>query len=55
MVQCRFLVDCFIDIPECGPFLEPVDWRGLGLTDYPTIVTTPMDLGTVRRKLVGEE
>lgn len=32
-------------------FREPVDWEGLGLTDYPTIITQPMDLRTVREKL----
>lgn len=33
------------------PFYEPLDWNALGLLDYPTIVDTPMDLGTVKRKL----
>mmetsp|Transcript_22341 Transcript_22341/g.67999 ORF Transcript_22341/g.67999 Transcript_22341/m.67999 type:complete len:191 (+) Transcript_22341:2100-2672(+) len=32
-------------------FAEPVDWRGLGLHDYPQIVKHPMDIGTVQRKL----
>ena len=32
-------------------FLDPVDWEGLDLPDYPTIVTRPMDLGTVQRRL----
>ena len=40
---------------EAQPFVDPVDWMGLGLVDYPTIVSTPMDLGTVLRKLeLGE-
>jgi hypothetical protein len=36
-------------------FLEPVDWKGLGLTDYLKIVKTPMDLGTVGNKLAADE
>ena len=30
------------------PFLEPVDWRALGLPDYPRVIRRPMDIGTVR-------
>jgi len=36
---------------DCGPFREPVDWRGLELYDYPKIIKKMMDLGTVKRKL----
>lgn len=36
---------------EAEFFREPVDWEGLGLTDYPTIITKPMDLRTAREKL----
>ena len=32
-------------------FLEPVDYVGLGTLDYPQIIKTPMDLGTVKTKL----
>lgn len=32
-------------------FLEPVDYVGLGILDYPQIIKTPMDLGTVKTKL----
>lgn len=38
---------------EAEFFREPVDWEGLGLTDYPTIITQPMDLRTAREKLEG--
>jgi len=31
-----------------APFREPVDWKNLGLLDYPSIVKHPMDLGTIR-------
>lgn len=33
------------------PFLEPVDYIGLGLMDYPIFIKHPMDLGTVEKKL----
>jgi hypothetical protein len=32
-------------------FLAPVDYIGLGIPDYPTIITNPMDLGTVKKNL----
>lgn len=39
-VVCTFLAR-----PESEPFRRPVDWKALGLTDYPAIVKRPMDLG----------
>ena len=36
-------------------FREPVDHVGLGLDDYPLIVTKPMDLGTVKKKIENDE
>eukprot|EP00347_Sterkiella_histriomuscorum_P019573 403341119 len=32
-------------------FREPVDWKTLGLTDYPEIIKKPMDLSTLRKNL----
>lgn len=32
-------------------FLEPVDWEGLGLLDYPKIISHPMDIGTLKKNL----
>ena len=32
-------------------FREPVDFKGLGLTDYPDIVKEPRDLGTIKKKI----
>lgn len=36
-------------------FREAVDWESLGLVDYLVVIKTPMDLGTVRKKLDGRE
>ena len=33
------------------PFLEPVDWKGLELDDYPKIIKNPIDLGTIKMQL----
>eukprot|EP00742_Colponemidia_sp_Colp-10_P002321 GILJ01002477.1.p1 GENE.GILJ01002477.1~~GILJ01002477.1.p1 ORF type:complete len:236 (-),score=46.49 GILJ01002477.1:148-855(-) len=33
------------------PFTEPVDWKALGLMDYPKIIKHPMDLSTIKKKL----
>ena len=32
-------------------FRHPVNWRELGLEDYPQIIKKPMDLSTVKRNL----
>lgn len=36
---------------ESELFREPVDWEALGLVDYLVVIKTPMDLGTVRKKI----
>lgn len=41
--------------PESMAFREPVDWKGLGLVDYPTIVKNPMDLGTIKSKIEADK
>lgn len=41
--------------PQTIDFLTPVDYEALGILDYPTIITQPMDLGTVRTKLQNGE
>ncbi|CAL1696537.1 unnamed protein product [Somion occarium] len=37
------------------PFYEPVDWIKLDIPSYPKIIKRPMDLSTMRRKLVDGE
>ena len=36
-------------------FLNPVDWEGLQILDYPKIIAHPMDLGTVKKNLLNGE
>jgi hypothetical protein len=31
--------------------MTPVDYKALGLDDYPLIIKNPMDLGTVAKKV----
>ncbi len=45
------LVNYLMSRQDSGPFREPVDWREMGLYDYPKIIKKMMDLGTVKRKL----
>ena len=37
--------------PESSAFRQPVDWKGLGLLDYPQIIKKPMDLGSIKQNL----
>lgn len=37
--------------PESEPFRYPVDYKALGLDDYPLIISKMMDLSTVSRNL----
>jgi len=39
---------------DTEPFREPVDYVGLGLTDYPSIIKRMMDLGTIRKNLKAD-
>jgi len=41
------IVVSFISRPESNAFRDPVDWKHLGLLDYPSIVKHPMDLGVM--------
>jgi len=39
---------------DAEPFREPVEWKELGLFDYPEIIKKPMDLGQVKRNLEAD-
>jgi Bromodomain len=45
------IINSFVVRSDCSPFIEPVDWRGLELYDYPAVIKKPMDLGTIKRRL----
>ncbi|VEU43223.1 unnamed protein product [Pseudo-nitzschia multistriata] len=45
------IVNSLLANEDCAPFREPVDWRGLELFDYPQVIETMMDLGTIKRRL----
>lgn len=53
MQDCHGILKFFQGKPEASAFLEPVDWKGFNLPDYPEIIKTPMDLGTVEVRLQG--
>lgn len=46
------LIDIVSNDPQAYEFLEPVDYVGLNILDYPSIVTHPMDLGTVKENIL---
>ncbi|KAG7337073.1 bromodomain containing protein [Nitzschia inconspicua] len=49
------IVNDFFKRSDCVPFREPVDWKGLGLYDYPQIIKRPMDLGTIKKNLKAKK
>eukprot|EP00924_Labyrinthula_sp_SR-Ha-C_P003801 maker-scaffold_3-snap-gene-5.0-mRNA-1 protein AED:0.03 eAED:0.03 QI:121/1/1/1/0.5/0.66/3/62/221 len=49
--QCKKILEDLQNDPLLEAFYYPVDWKSLGLEDYPLLVKHPMDLSTVRKKL----
>ena len=49
--QCQKILQFLMQHKDAEPFLHPVDWKAMGLLDYPKVVKTPMDLGSVKAKL----
>eukprot|EP00306_Pavlova_sp_CCMP459_P010568 CAMPEP_0185183634 /NCGR_PEP_ID=MMETSP1140-20130426/2097_1 /TAXON_ID=298111 /ORGANISM="Pavlova sp., Strain CCMP459" /LENGTH=325 /DNA_ID=CAMNT_0027749659 /DNA_START=14 /DNA_END=991 /DNA_ORIENTATION=+ len=49
--QCKNVLQEVMSKDIAEPFNVKVDWKGLGLNDYPKVIKHPMDLGTVRDKL----
>mmetsp|Transcript_14635 Transcript_14635/g.40672 ORF Transcript_14635/g.40672 Transcript_14635/m.40672 type:complete len:215 (-) Transcript_14635:1522-2166(-) len=45
------VLQSMIQRSDTEPFRVPVDWKGMGLFDYPTLIKKPMDLGTVKRNI----
>merc|ERR1712159_126885 len=52
---CAGVTKYLINNKNGGPFAQPVDYVQLGIPHYPDIIKTPMDLGTVQKKLSGGE
>ena len=51
LAQCKALLRDLRKKDTAEPFQTPVDWKALGIPDYPTIIKRPMDLGTVWSQL----
>ncbi|KAL1510285.1 hypothetical protein AB1Y20_006605 [Prymnesium parvum] len=51
LVQCKAIVRDLRKNKDAQDFLEPVNWKSLGLMDYPNIIKRPMDIGTVSKRL----
>ena len=51
MAACKKVVNELKKNKNAELFLEPVDWKGLGLTDYPAVIKKPMDLGTIAKNI----
>ena len=51
MHEMEKIIHTLMQMPDSADFREPVDWRGLGLDDYPRVIAKPMDLGTVKQKI----
>ena len=49
--KATYLIKYLEQQVESHEFRNPVDYKGLGLDDYPQVVKAPMDLSTVRKKL----
>jgi len=49
------LLQSMIQRSDTEPFRVSVDWKGMGLFDYPTLIKKPMDLGTVKRNINGRK
>lgn len=50
---CRGVLRQMQQSPQAYPFLQPVDWKTLGIPDYPKIVKQPMDIGSVEKHLTS--
>jgi hypothetical protein len=53
--KLTIIINCLNESNDSFDFREPVDWKGMGLTDYPSIIKHPMDLWTIGRKIKDEK
>mmetsp|Transcript_12994 Transcript_12994/g.25473 ORF Transcript_12994/g.25473 Transcript_12994/m.25473 type:complete len:525 (-) Transcript_12994:117-1691(-) len=53
MTKCRNLVQALLQHRHSWLFKEPVDPIKLGIPQYPNIIKKPMDVGTVKEKLIA--
>lgn len=55
MARCRWVCQWMRGAAGVEHFATPVDWRGLQLHDYPSIVTTPMDLERLQASVENDD
>jgi len=53
--ECLAILDRMSKLQYCKAFLQPVDWKAMNLPTYPQVIEHPMDMSTVRRKVLGNE
>lgn len=53
MMQMDKIIDKLYSRHDAAPFREPVNWRELGLFDYPELIKRPMALSDVKAKLTA--
>merc|ERR1711977_600155 len=51
--ECRMVLRQIQNNKQSYPFLQPVDWKTLGIPDYAKIIKNPMDIGTVEKYLMS--
>ena len=49
--KCENMMKGIMKRTQAAHFSKPVDWKKMGLHEYPRIVKQPMDLGTVQERL----
>eukprot|EP00656_Telonema_subtile_P048666 TRINITY_DN585_c0_g1_i1.p1 TRINITY_DN585_c0_g1~~TRINITY_DN585_c0_g1_i1.p1 ORF type:complete len:340 (+),score=85.39 TRINITY_DN585_c0_g1_i1:253-1272(+) len=49
--KAKTILKQVMDHPESYPFHQPVDWKKLKIPDYPQIITHPMDLSKIERRI----
>lgn len=55
MKRCFDLMQWQMEQPVAGAFLDPVDWRALDMPLYPQMIKRPMDLNTIKSKMLTGE